>query len=434
MKYALVDCNNFYVSAERVFRPQLRDRPVVVLSANDGNAISRSNEAKALGVKMGAPWHEIRHLVDSAGLVALSSNFALYADISDRVMSILAAYSPRTEVYSIDEAFLDFEGLPGDSVERGRRMRQQVLQWTGIPTCCGMASTKTLAKFANHVAKTSERKPGSYPAHLAQVCDLDALAVDQRQSLFEATDVGEVWGIGPRISAQLVEGGVKTVADLLRVDLGTLRRRHSVVLERTVRELLGESCLPLEDAPAPRQQIMCSRSFGKTVSELPALTQAVTQFTSRAAEKLRGQASRAGAVMVFIRTSPFRQRDAQYGGSVSVPLPRPTADTQQLLRAAVAGLAKIYRPGFNYAKAGVMLLDLWPEELHQGELDLGDEPGGRDKGRLMSAVDAVNRRFGRGTLSAGSVGRQQGEAWHSRFDRRTPCYTTRWEDIPLARA
>lgn len=434
MKYALVDCNNFYVSCERLFRPQLLGRPVVVLSANDGNAISRSNEAKAMGIKMGAPWHEIRHLVDEVGLVALSSNFALYGEISDRVMSILAHYSPRQEVYSIDECFLDFQGLPGEPASRGRQLRRHVLKWVGIPTCVGIAGTKTLAKFANHVAKSAERKPGSYPAELAQVCDIDALDQLQRQQLFEATDVGDIWGIGPRISAQLLAGGIKTAADLLRVDLATLRRQHSVVLERTVRELMGVSCLPFDEAPAPRQQIMCSRSFGNRVQDMGALRQAVSEFASRVAEKARKQESCAGGVVVFIRTSPFRQSDAQYGASITVPLPRPSADTQGLLRASLAGLAQIYRPGFNYAKAGVMLVDLTPAGLVQGELDLEDTAGSRDKARLMAALDAVNDRFGRGTLKAGSIGSKTGEAWHARFERRTPCYTTRWEDIPLVRA
>ena len=433
MLYALADINNFYCEAERAFRPQLNGRPLVVLSSNDGNAISRSEEAKALGIKMGAPWQEIRHLVDSAGLVALSSNFTLYGELSDRVMTILAHYSPRVEVYSIDECFLDLQGLPGQPLDIGKRMRDQVLRWVGLPTCVGIANTKTLAKFANHVAKTAERKPGIYPPHFAQVCDLEHMSSEDREDLFARTAIGEVWGIGPRIEAQLVAGGIKSISDLLRVDIGTLRRQHSVVLERTVRELMGVSCIPFDDAPAPRQQIMCSRSFGKTVQDFNSLLQAISDFASRAAEKLRQQSSLAASAQVFIRTSPFRQHDAQYGRSATVPLPRPTADTRLLLQAAVAGLRAIFKPGYNYAKAGVMLMDLSSQDHSQGELDLEADPI-TDKSRLMSAVDAVNRRYGRGSLVLASMGPGGEHAWHAKRERLTPCYTTRWEDIPIARA
>lgn len=434
MTVALVDCNNFYCSCERLFRPSLIGRPVVVLSANDGNAISRSNEAKSLGISMGAPWHEIKHLVDEAGLVALSSNFALYGDISARVMTVLSEFSPAQEIYSIDESFLDFTGLPGSSVERGRQIRERVLQWVGIPTCVGIAETKTLAKFANFVAKTAERKPGTYPPELAQVCDLSALPAPARTALFEQTEVGEVWGIGPRIAARLQHAGVKTIAELLRIDLGTVRREFSVVLERTVRELQGSPCLGLDEAPEPRQQIMCSRSFGRTVSRLDLLRKAIGEFVTRAAEKLRAQQCVAGEIGVFIHTSPFRRTDKQYGGSVVVPLPHPTADTRRLLHAAEAGLQSIYRDGFNFAKGGIVLLDLRPEDAFvQGELALDE--GARDKSKLMSTVDAVNRRFGRGTVVAASLGvGEQAPAWHSRAERRTPHYTTQWRDIPLVRA
>lgn len=433
MTFALVDCNNFYVSVERVFRPSLNGRPVVVLSANDGNAISRSNEAKALGIAMAAPWHEIKHLVDEAGLVALSSNFTLYGEISDRVMTILAEYAPRQEIYSIDECFLDFRRLPGCAIERGRQIRAQVLQWVGIPTCVGIAVTKTLAKFANHVAKTAERKPGAYPPQLAQVCNLEALSPADIESLFATTKVGEVWGIGPRISARLQHAGIQTIADLMRVDLGTLRREFSVVLERTVRELQGTPCLGLEEVSATRQQIMCSRSFGRPLRRLDLLRKAIGEFVTRAAEKLRAQRCVAGAIGVFVHTSPFRHADKQYGGSVIVPLLTPTADTQRLLHAAEAGLRSIFREGFNFAKGGVMLLDLRPDAAFvQGELALGIEA--HDKSKLMSAVDEVNRRFGRGTVIAASVVAGEDEPWHSRAMRRTPHYTTCWEDIPLVRA
>ena len=420
----------------------------MVLSNNDGCAIARSNEAKALGIKMGAPWFQIRHLVESDGLVALSANFALYGDISDRMMSLAAGLGPTQEVYSIDESFIGLDGVRGDLVARSHKVRSRILQWVGIPCGIGIGRTKTLAKLANHIAKTAERKPGIYPSHLAQVCNLAALAPAELQVVFEATDVGEVWGIGRRISQQLREGGIQTVQDLVRMDPATVRRAWSVVLERTVRELQGMPCIGLDDAPQPKKEIACTRSFGQPVLDLAGLTQAVTEFASRAAEKLRRQHSLASEVMVFIRTSPFRQ-DAQYSRSVVAPLVRPAADTGAIVQAAVLGLRAIYRDGFKYAKAGVMLLELQPDTVRQGELDWGevgdggdqDGSGGgslaqqEDKTRLMSALDSINQRFGKGTMKMASAGLEGNRRlWSMKQERRTPAYTTCWADIPVARA
>lgn len=435
--YALVDGNNFYVSCERIFRPSLQGIPAVVLSNNDGCAIARSNEAKALGIKMGAPWFQIKHLTDSHGLVALSANFALYGDISDRMMSLAAGLGPTQEIYSIDESFIGLEGVRGDLVERSHKIRSRILQWTGIPCGIGIGRTKTLAKLANHIAKTAERKPGVYPGHLAQVCNLEVLSADERQRVFEATEVGEVWGIGRRISKQLTDGGIKTVQDLVRMDVATIRKGWSVVLERTVRELQGTPCIGLDDAPAPKKEIACTRSFGHAVTELSDLTQAVTEFASRASEKVRKQHSLASEVMVFIRTSPFR-KDPQYSRSIAVPLRRPTADTGAIVQATVLGLRAIYCQGFKYAKAGVMLLDLQPDSIIQGELDLGGDDSLEDiadKARLMSALDAINKRYGRGTMKMASAGLDgDRRLWSMRQERRTPAYTTNWADIPIARA
>jgi DNA polymerase V len=434
--YALVDGNNFYVSCERIFRPSLRGVPAVVLSNNDGCCVARSNEAKALGIKMGAPWFQVKHFEDSAGLVALSANFALYGDISDRMMSLAAGLGPTQEIYSIDESFIGLDGVPGDLVERSHKIRSRILQWVGVPCCVGIGTTKTLAKLANHVAKTAERKPGLYPAHLAQVCNLATLNPAERQAVFEATEVGEVWGIGRRIGKQLTDSGIQTVQDLVHMDVATVRRGWSVVLERTVRELQGTPCIGLDDAPAPKQEIACTRSFGHAVTALSALTEAVSEFSSRAAEKLRKQSSLAAQVMVFIRTSPFR-KDAQYSRSISVPLRRPTADTGAIVQAAVLGLQAIYRPGFNYAKAGVMLMDLQPDSIRQGELELGDEESLDDmteKTRLMSALDAINQRYGKGTMKMASSGLDgDRRVWSMRQERRTPGYTTDWAGIPVAR-
>ena len=435
--YALVDGNNFYVSCERVFRPSLNGRPTVVLSNNDGCCIARSNEAKALGIKMGAPWFEVKHLEESAGLVALSANFALYGDLSDRMMSLAAGLGPSQEIYSIDESFIGLEGVRGDLVERAHNIRSRILQWVGIPCGIGIGPTKTLAKLANHIAKTAERKPGIYPDHLSMVCNLSTLTPAEREAVFEATEVGEVWGIGRRISKQLAEGGIKTVQDLVRMDPATIRRGWSVVLERTARELQGIPCIGLDDAPAPKKEVACTRSFGHPVTDLLGLTEAVTAFSSRAAEKIRKQQSLAGVVMVFVRTSPFR-KEAQYSRSICVPLRRPTSHTGAIVSAAVLGLQSIYRTGFKYAKAGVMLMDLQPGNVLQGELDLefGDSWADADeKTRLMTALDAINSRYGKGTMtvaSAGVEGKQKN--WDMRQERMTPRYTTCIADMPIARA
>ena len=450
--YALIDANNFYVSCERVFRPSLVGRPVVVLSNNDGCAIARSDEAKALGIKMGQPWFQCKALQNSHGLVALSANFALYGDMSDRMMTVAASFAPRQEVYSIDESFLDFSGVPGDLVAVCREVRARVFQWVGLPTCVGLGPTKTLAKLANHIAKSAERKPGSYCLELAQVCHLGAMKRPELEAILAATEVGEVWGIGRRIGAQLVESGIKTVLDLARTDPMAVRRRFSVVLEKTVRELRGIPCIGLDDAPPPKQQIMVSRSFGQTVTRGFDLATAVTEFATRAAEKLRRQQGAAGAIVVFIRTSPFRADDLQYSGSTTVPLVRPSADSAALVASALTGLRRIYRKGYRYAKAGVMLVDLQSQGVRQFELDWDAQEdvfqgpqegvGGcvnastvRDRTQLMTALDEVNRRFGRGSLKLASAGLDGARRpWSMRQERRSPGYTTHWDDMPIARA
>lgn len=431
--YALIDGNNFYVSCERVFRPALNGRPVVVLSNNDGCAVARSNEAKALGIAMGAPWFQIRHLVESDGLVGLSANFVLYGDMSDRMMSLAAGLGPTQEIYSIDESFVGLHGVRGNLVQRAHLVRSRILQWTGVPCCVGIASTKTLAKLANHIGKTAERKPGSYPAELVQVCNLASLPAQDLDDVLQATDVGEVWGVGRRITAQLKEGGVHTVQDLRRLDPATVRRRWSLTMERTVRELQGQPCIQLDDAPSAKQEIACTRSFGRPVTDLQPLIEAVSEFTGRAAEKLRAQGSLAGQLLVFAHTSPHRA-GPRFSRSVVVPLRRPTSDTSVLTNAATLGLRAIYEPGYQLIKAGVMLLDLQPSSLQQGELELEPEPVA-DKSRLMIAMDTLNNRFGKGTVHVASAGYAGPlRAWGMKQERLTPQYTTSWSDMPVARA
>ena len=453
--FALVDVNNMYVSCERVFRPALNGRPVVVLSNNDGACIARSNEAKDLGVRMAQPWFEVRHLERSAGLVALSANFELYGDMSSRMMALAAQFAPRQEIYSIDECFLDFDGVPGDLAARGRALRQQVLQWTGLPTSVGFGPTKTLAKLANHVAKMADRKPGSYPAALAQVCHFGELTRSELDELMRRTEVGDVWGVGRKTSAKLNELGIRSVLDLVHADAGTLGRQFSVVLQKTVMELQGTPCVGIDDAPAPNQQIMCSRSFGQPVNALPDLIEVVSQFASRVAERLRDQQGVANAVHVFLATSPYRAKDPQHSPSATLPLPRPSADTRVLVSAAVRALRAIHRPGFPYLKAGVMLVDLQPQaEAQQATLDLFDEPAVAtvaavaetaeepappaypERRSLMGTIDALNQRFGRDAVSiASSAGRKTAPRAHaSRQERRSPRCTTRLDEIATARA
>jgi DNA polymerase V len=433
--YALLDGNNFYVSCERAFRPALKQRAVVCLSNNDGNVIARSNEAKALGIRMGQPWFEVKHLEHESNVVALSANFTLYGDMSNRMMSIAREYAPSQEIYSIDECFLGMEGVRGDLVQRGHALRERVLQWTGVPCGVGIGSTKTLAKLANHVAKTADRKPGSYPAHLARVCNLAALSPTELQAVMQATPLGEVWGIGRRIATRLEEAGHSTVWDVARLDVPTVRRHFGVTVERTVRELQGQACIALEDNPAPRQQIAYTRSFGKPVSALPELMTALSSYAAATAVKLRSDGSVTSQILVFIHTSPHRP-GPQLSRSITIPLPRPTAETMLIVKAACVGLKAIYKPGYNIIKGGVMLMDLAPNTRVQLELGIEESSTpGQTSARLMSALDTLNDRYGRGSLRIASEGvAKEKRQWAMRQERRTPHYTTNWADIPIVRA
>ncbi len=429
---ALLDGNNFYASCERVFRPRLHGVPLIVLSNNDGCAISRSEEAKALGVRMGAPWFQIRHLQEQAGLVALSANFALYGDMSDRMMSLAAGLGHRQEIYSIDECFIDLEGIRGDLVARAHKVRARILNWIGIPTCIGLGPTKTLAKLANHIAKTADRKPGVYPHATGQVFDIGALSDGAQAQLLQSIEAREVWGVGPRLSARLEQAGIRTVLDLARADPAMVQRRWGVVLARTVRELQGVSCLQMDDVPPAKQQIACTRSFGQPVTDLASLEEAISEFTARAAQKLRQQGSLAGQIMAFIRTSPFRAQDRQHSAYGMTPLPHPSSDTAVLTRAAHHLLQGLYQAGHNYAKAGVMLMDLQSADREQGALDLEDDVQDH-RPRLMQALDTLNQRYGRGTLQLASAGTPDArKGWGMKQERLTPQYTTDWASLAVA--
>lgn len=419
MAFALVDGNNFYVSCERIFNPKLEGKPVVVLSNNDGCAVARSNEVKALGVKMGTPWFQMRDLARKHGIVALSSNYALYADISNRMMTILGQFSPDQEVYSIDECFLGLDGFSHfDLVEYGQTIRERVKQ-LGIPVCVGIAETKTLAKLANHCAKKGLAGKDS-------VCDFTRMSAQEKSELFATVPVGEIWGVGPRLSQHLAEMGIKTVEALRTADSQSLRARFSVVMERTIRELNDVPCLTLEDVAPNKQQIISSRSFGAYVYDLDALNEAVASYIAIAAEKLRRQNSLAGMVQVYIRTNPHKETVPQYQRGLTIPLSEATDDTLRLTRAAQWGLKRIYRPGFAYQKAGVALLNLSDASNRQ----LGLFSPERDNAGLMEVMDRINSTWGRGTLRSAAEGTSKD--WKMKRERMSPAYTTDWNQLPIA--
>lgn len=386
--------------------------------------MARSNEVKALGVKMGTPWFQMRDLARRHGIIALSSNYTLYGDMSQRVMTILHDFSPEVEVYSIDESFLALEGLAGlwsSYAALGQAIRQRVGQWTGLPVCVGIASSKTLAKLANHLAKTRPEFAG--------VCDLTALAEPQLVGYLAGLEVGEVWGVGRRIAARLQALGIGTVQVLRDTPPPVIRRHFGVVMERTVCELRGIPCQDLEEVAPPKQQIIASRSFGVPVLSLEELREAVSRYMQTAAEKLRQQGSVCSAVQVFVQTNPFKLQERQYSNGVAVPLTEATDDSRRLVAAALWGLARLYRPGYCYKKAGVMLLDLAPAAVRQASLFSRADPRAA---HLMRVLDGLNAAHGRNTIQLASSGLQP--RWAARFDHRTPRYTTRWDELPRARS
>ncbi len=414
--FALVDCNNFYASCERLFQPDLRDRPVVVLSNNDGCVIARSNEAKVLGIPMGAPLFKIRRLIEEHGITVRSSNYALYGDISERVMSVLGSQAPAHEIYSIDECFLDLDRLAvGNLTDWCRELRCRTQQWTGIPVSIGVGPTKTLAKVANRLAKKSTKVRGVLDLTHHPEWIIPALC---------KTAVGDVWGIGRRWSAMLEERGIHTAHDLASAQDGWVRQRMGIVGLRTVHELRGLVCHGLDDQPAPRLTTCCSRTFGEAIRDKAQVHDAVMSFTERVAEKVRHAGQVAGAVQLFIRTDPFDQNSAQKSVSGSATFQRPTCDTRDISDAVLRIFDRIWRDGYGWRKAGVLLLDLGdPAEVPKSLFDIAEQPDG-----LMEALDQINARFGRGKARLG-LARKGGE-WRMRQENLSPSYTTRWGDIP----
>jgi len=420
---ALIDVNNFYVSCERVFNPQLVGKPVVVLSNNDGCAVARSNEVKALGVGMGAPWFKFKDLAKQHGIIALSSNYALYADMSNRVMSILREYSPEQEIYSIDESFLDLTSFKRrDLIQYAQHMRKRILQWTGLPVCVGIGATKTLAKLANHCAKKRPQLNG--------VCNFNTMATYDLDQLLAEIEVGEIWGVGRKLAPKLAALGYQSALDLKQASPEALRQQFSVVMEKTIRELNGTVCIELEEISPPKKQILSSRSFGHPVRDYNSLAESITLYMSRAAEKLRRQQSFAGSAYVYIRTSPFKPDDPFYSNGLTIPLPTPTDDTRQLVNVVLWGLKQIYRPNFNYAKAGVMLSELVPAQGVQTDL-FSQMQSTLKSDALMATIDQINRKMGKDAIKLASEGFRK--PWKMKQENKSPSYTTRWEGVPVVR-
>jgi DNA polymerase V len=421
--FALVDCNNFYASCERVFQPKLEGRPIVVLSNNDGCVIARSNEAKALGIPMGAPYFQIERLARRGRVAVFSSNYALYGDLSRRVMQSLARFAPAQEIYSIDECFLDLPGLPWNLTAYALEIVRTVQQWTGIPVPIGIGPTKTLAKIANRLAK--QGRSADSPV-------LDWTHLDDPEAALATIQVEDVWGIANRWGKRLRVLGIGDAQALREADPKALRREFGVVIERIVWELRGVSCLPLEMVPPPRKQILTSRSFGSRLTAYADLRAAIASFATRAGEKLRTQGLAAQALNVFVQTSPFDPAQPYYANAATLDFETPVQDTGFLIRAALRGLERIFRAGPAYQKAGVLLLDLVPTGFAQGSL-FAAIPGDPARSvRLMKALDRINREFGRGTLRYASEAIS--DSWRMRARLKSPAYTTRWKDLPTVKA
>lgn len=419
---ALVDGNAFYCSCERVFDPRLKAVPVIVLSNNDGCAIARTSEAKALGIKMGDPWFKIRDRCQAQGVRVFSSNYALYGSMSTRMNAIYRSFVPDVEIYSIDESFLDLTGFSRRNLpELARDLRSTVLRWTGVPTCVGIGPTKTLAKLANHLAKAN-------PA-LGGVCDLSD--EDERAHWLGWTKLEEVWGIGPASQAKLRALGCDTVADVRDMDPRPVRKAMTVVGERIIYELRGISCIGLETVAPTRKGCAVTRMFAARVEDLATLEQAIASHAARLGEKLRREALGTDHVTVFFHTSEH-DRSPQRSVSTVVTLPEATNDTLALVKAATWGVRRVWKDGHRYSKAGVITVDLVPLAASQRALIGGFD---RERGAaLMTALDTCNRRWGRGAVVPATAGFAPKRTWSTKFEMRSPRYLTRVDELPVVSA
>jgi DNA polymerase V len=418
---ALVDCNNFYASCERVFDPTLVSKPVIVLSNNDGCVVARSNEAKALGITMGVPIFEIRDLIEQNNIALLSSNYELYGDLSSRVMDALSRFTDEVEHYSIDEAWLGLQPARNQTLTGlGCEIKKRVYQETGIPISIGIANTKTLAKVANHIAKRSPFAQGV----------IDFTSTSYHEPVLAHLPVSDVWGVGHQYSRMLEKSGITTALDLRNADDEWIRERMTVVGLRTVHELRGIRCLPIDTMAAAKKMITCSRTFGLSTGSLREVRAAVAYFTARAAEKLRRQKLVAGTLTVFISTDRFKKDDPQYSNSAALTVAPKSDSTLELTALALKGLERIFRPGFLIRKAGVMLGGL--EFADRVARRLWDDDRNEGHRRLMQAVDAINQKYGRDTVRCGLF--PASGIWETRFEMRSPRYTTRWDDVCRAAA
>ena len=415
--FALVDCNSFYASCEQIFRPDLRNKPVIVLSNNDGCIIARSKEAKALGIPNLHAYFKVCRLIERHQVAVFSSNFRLYGDISHRVMDTLRHFSPDIEIYSIDEMFLGLSGINKELNHYGKKMKQTIWQQIRMPVSVGIAPSKTLSKLANHAAKIIPSCGG--------VCLLDS--PHKWQWLLRRVPVTSVWGIGSRIGRRLADMSIHTAWDLASSNPKTIRRQFNICVERTIEELNGSPCLMLEDIPPDKKQIYCTRSFGEKLTEITPLLQAVGLYTSRAAEKLRKQQHLALTIHVFIHTSPHQPN--YYSNSTVVKLPYPTDDSRIISACAKQALRSIYRPGHAYLKAGVGLIELTTRKHHQQDIFQSHQSQRADE--LMKTLDNINRRYGRGTAFIAGEGIKK--RWSMRQKHCSPHYTTHWNQLPIVR-
>ncbi|MCF6203662.1 MAG: Y-family DNA polymerase [Methylococcaceae bacterium] len=420
---ALVDCNNFYVSCERVFRPDLVNKPIAVLSNNDGCIVSRSQEVKDLGIKMAVPVHQIQHLINRHQIQLFSSNYTLYADMSNRVMQCLDAYAPLVEVYSIDESFLDLtEVCQQDSIAYGQTIKESIVRMTGIPVCVGMGPTKTLAKLANYAAKKWKKTAG--------VVDLSDPI--RRDKLMRLVPVNEVWGIGCQTTKRLALMKINTAYDLAMQPAEAIQAQFNIVVARTVMELNGTTCLSLDDVTPDKQQIVCSRSFKRRLTAYHELAGALASFCSRATEKLRKQHSVTGSITVFIRTNPYNPNEPQYQRSIHTLLHQSTSDSRQIITIAKRLLKDIYKVGYRYQKCGVQLGHIKAASL-PSQIDLFDFTEHNDRNtsdELMATIDKINHRFPKG-ITLSTTGTNTG--WQSPVEHLSQHYTTSWDEIVVVR-
>ena len=414
--FALVDCNNFYASCERAFNPYWNGRPVVVLSNNDGCVIARSNEAKKIGIKMGVPAYQIRTEIEQYGIGVFSSNYTLYGDMSNRVMTMLSSYSPNVEVYSIDECFLDFSGFERyDLKEYGEDIVRTVTRGTGIPVSIGIAKTKTLAKIANKFAKKYRGYKG--------VCIIDT--EEKRIEALKRTEIGDVWGIGHRHAKRLEKYNIHNAYEFSQMPKAWVRQQMTVIGERTWKELNGESCIDLELVVPNKKQICTSRAFGQTVTDIIGLEEAVSSYASICAEKLRKQKSCAQSLMVFIHTNNFREDLPQYFRNCILKLPVPTSNTPEIVHYALIALRNIYRKGYSFKKAGVIIMDIVPDwAIQQNMFDTVDR---EKQKKLMEVVDRLNSGFTRNNISLAIQSGQR--KWKLKQEMISPSYTTKLSDV-----